>query len=113
VMKSDGSEASNTSVGESLVTSGWNCTQSNPGFKGTLCPNGGTTDNAGELLDMWSLSQDGFSPVGCGENVTDEWQACASTNFGHLAGYAHTNAISINGVVNPPNQFTRGTQINP
>lgn len=113
VMKSDDTRAGNIGIGENVSATGWSCTQTNPGFQSKTCSGGATTDNAGQFLDVWTLSADGYTPAGCGFTITDEWAACPSTNVGHLAGYAHTNAISINGVVNPPNTFPNGFRINP
>jgi len=114
VMNLSGSSTSTIAVGESLTASGWNCNQSNPGFQATSCSQNKTTNSAGQFTDAWTLEADGYSPVGCGLNVDDHWLWCPnSSSIGHLSGYCHTNAVSINGVVNPPNQFKTGTIINP
>ena len=113
VTNSDGTAAPNIGIGENASRTGWTCSQSEPGFNPTSCSAGFTTNSAGDFADGWTLSADGYTPIGCGANLTDEWMACPSTNVGHLAGYIHDNAVSINGVVNPPSKFLQGTRINP
>ena len=109
-----GSLAANIPIGENVVTSSWNCQQNDPGNETAPCSAGTMTGSSAEFTDEWALSSDSFTPVGCGENVDDHWRWCPTgSSIGHLSGYCHTNAVSINGVVNPPNQFSQGTIINP
>jgi hypothetical protein len=103
-----------TAVGENPVDSAWNCNQNYPGVSFAPCSQGFMTTSNGEFTDDWSIGSDGFTPTGCGSNTDDHWMWCATGNsIGHLSGYVHTNAVKINGVVNPPNQFSVGTIINP
>jgi hypothetical protein len=114
VQNFSGVPANATWMGESVSLSGWSCTQSNPGFRSSPCSANFFTNSAGVFSDQWSLASDVYTPTGCGENVTDHWQWCAHNSaqtLGTLAGYTHTNAISINGVVNPPNSMPPGTVI--
>ena len=95
---------------------GWNCTQTNPGTLFEPCSAVYVTPSDGVFSDGWTLAVDGYTPTGCGFTVTDEWKWCQTTTptpIGHLAGYVHTNAVKINGVINPPSSFTVGTIINP
>lgn len=109
-----GSNAGTTSIGENVVTSGWNCTQASGGTNTSPCSKGGSTNSAGQFADQWDLGSDVYTPIGCGENVDDHWLWCKNNqSIGHLSGYCHTNAVQINGVVSPPNSFTPGTIINP
>jgi hypothetical protein len=101
-------------IGENPVDSNWNCNQSDPGTLFSPCSAGYTTGSSGQFTDVWTLASDVYTPIGCGDNTDDHWMWCPTgRSIGHLSGYVHTNAISINGVVNPPNQFTAGTVINP
>jgi hypothetical protein len=110
-----GSNASNIFVAESASPSGWNCQQTFPGVTTENCGGNYSTDSNGYMADQWSVASDIYTPVGCGYNYTTHWQWCAagSRTFLTLSGYTHTNAIDMNGVVNPPNQFTFGTVITP
>jgi hypothetical protein len=99
-----GTNAGTTAIGEIVTTTGWSCTQSNAGFVSTPCSANSQTTPLGTFIDGWTLASDGYTPRGCGENVTDHWQWCAHSpaqTLGTLTGYAHTNAISENGVVSP------------
>jgi hypothetical protein len=99
-----GTPGNTTWMGENISATGWSCTQSNPGFISAPCSTNFNTNAAGVFSDQWSLASDGYTPTGCGQNVTDHWQWCAHSaaqTLGTLTGYAHTNAISINGVVSP------------
>ena len=66
----------------------------------------------------------GFTPAGCGVNVTDHWQWCGPTGsnppapnpgitFATLAGFAHTADTKINGYDNPPTAIPAGTAFVP
>jgi len=101
-------------IGEAPSVSGWNCNQTFPGTIYTHCSDGVDTDTNGMFPDQWSMESDAYTPVGCGYDITDHWQWCtAPKTFGTLTGYTHTDAIKINGVVNPPDQFAVGTVIYP
>ena len=98
-----GVPAGTTAVGENPVLSNWNCNQSEPNPMSAPCSEGFMTTSNGEFTDEWSLGGDGYTPAGCGCNVDDHWKWCVTGNsIGHLNGYIHTDAISINGVVNSP-----------
>jgi len=116
VIKFSGSPVFVIPIGEVLSVSGWNCNQSNPGFGSTTCSSGEDTDTNGEFADGWTLSSDSYTPVGCGfGSVIDHWQWCAAPKtIGTPAGYAHTNAIQIQGSVRPPGSpIPNGTIIAP
>jgi hypothetical protein len=114
VIKFSGSPVFVIPIGEIPSPSGWNCNGNFPGVITTPCSSGLDTDTNGMLFDAWSIANDGYSPVGCGFNFTTHWQWCtAPKTFGTLTGYIHTNAISMNGVVNPPNQFAAGAPVYP
>jgi len=117
VMNFSGTSAGTIPIGESFTpVAGWNCTQSNPGVNPTQCSEGETTHPDGTFTDGWSLNSDSFTPAGCGEtgNNVDHWLWCkTSRSIGTLTGWNHTNAVSINGYVNPPNQMPVGHVINP
>ena len=103
-------------IGEAPTTSGWSCSQQEPGSLTTICSSNPATATNGVFQDEWSIGGDVFTPSGCGFAITDHWQWCAMSpphTFGTLTGYIHTDAVSINGSVNPPNQFPIGTPINP
>jgi hypothetical protein len=114
VIKFSGSPVFVIPIGEVASQSGWSCNGSNPGVRTTLCVDGVDTDANGMFPDSWSIASDSYSPAGCGFNFTTHWQWCpAPKTFGTLTGYTHTNAINMNGVVNPPNQFPLGQPIYP
>jgi hypothetical protein len=99
-----GTNAGATWIGEVVTDTGWSCTQSNPGSSTAPCSANQQTNSTGVFTDGWSLASDGYTPTGCGENTTDQWQWCKHTpaqDLGTLTGYLHTNAIKINGVVSP------------
>jgi hypothetical protein len=114
VIKFSGSAASVIPIGEVASASGWNCSQTNPGVLTTPCAEGVDTDSNGMFPDSWSIASDTYSPAGCGFNFTTHWQWCtAPKTCATLTGYTHTNAINMNGVVNPPSQFPAGQAIYP
>jgi hypothetical protein len=116
----DGSLASNIPIAESISFSGWNCQQTNPGNTWAHCTAIYSTDGGGGLTDEWSMYT-GYTPAGCGENVTDHWQWCGPTGqnpnpgitFGSLIGWAHTSSVDINGYINPPTPIPQGTVFSP
>jgi hypothetical protein len=113
VQNFSGTPANQTWMGENISVTGWSCTQSNPGFKSAPCSSNFNTNAAGIFSDQWSLGADGYTPTGCGDNVTDHWQWCAHNSaqtLGTLTGYGHTNAVSINGIVSP-NGMAPGTVV--
>jgi hypothetical protein len=109
-----GTPAQNIWIGEVVSTNGWSCTQQQPATTTTPCSANDTKAN-GLFTDSWYMGSDSYTPVGCGFNVSyDNWQWCAHTpaqTLGSLQGYIHTNAVSENGVVSPPNSFPTGTVI--
>ena len=114
VIEFSGSPAFVIPIGEVASASGWNCAGTFPGVMTTPCSSGLDTNTSGTFTDSWSIASDGYSPTGCGFNFTTHWQWCAaSRTLGTLTGYTHTNAISMNGVVNPPNHFVVGTPVYP
>jgi hypothetical protein len=116
----DGTLAANIPIAENISFSGYNCQQSNPGNRTAQCNAQNTTDGGGNFTDEWGMYT-GFTPAGCGQNVTDHWQWCGPTGnnpdpgitFGTLVGYAHTASTDINGFVNPPTPIPPGTVISP
>ena len=113
VIKFSGSPVFVIPIGESVSDSGWNCDQPFPGATTTPCAGGLDTDTNGMFTDSWTLRND-FTPSGCGTNTVDRWQWCAAPKtIGTLTGYLHTDDISINGYVNPPNQFPANYPIYP
>ncbi len=114
VIKFSGTPVFVIPIGEVPSQSGWNCNQTNPGVLTNPCSSGLDTDTNGEFADSWSMGSDAYTPAGCGFNFTTHHQWCtAPKTFATLTGYTHTNAISMNGVVNPPNQFSLNTPIYP
>lgn len=109
-----GATAGVISTQEDPTVSGWNCTvPSSANLEYSKCPT--PTDQNGEFTDTWTMGSDGFSPAGCGTNITDHWQWCdisPAKTFATLSGYIHTNQIEINGVVSP-NKMAAGTVIKP
>jgi hypothetical protein len=99
-----GTLANATWIGESPVDTGWGCTQAFPGSHFSACSANYVTNAGGTFTDEWSISSDGFTPVGCGFNVTDPWQWCKHSpaqTLGTLTGYIHNDHIKINGVISP------------
>jgi IPT/TIG domain-containing protein len=117
VMNFSNSPTGTIPIGESFTqVAGWTCTQRRPGNGITLCSGGDTTLSDGEFIDGWSLNSDAYTPKGCGEtgNNVDHWEWCATGNsIGKLTGGCLTNAVSINGFVNPPAAMPKGKVINP
>jgi len=116
----DGTLAANIPIAENISFSGYNCQQANPGSTTAQCNAQYTTDGGGNLTDEWAMYT-GFTPAGCGENLTDHWQWCGPTGnnpdpgitFGTLVGYSHTASTDINGFINPPNKIPTGTVFGP
>ena len=106
----DGTLAANIPIAEDISFSGYNCQQHDPGNSWAHCDATYHTDGGGNLTDQWGMYT-GFTPAGCGENVTDHWQWCGPTGsdpnpgipFGTLAGWKHTSSVDINGYINPGN----------
>ncbi len=93
---------------ENVLLSNWSCNQSQDTPTTTTCgKTSGTTSANSTFTDSWTLGGDGFTPVGCGNNVSDTWSWVASSQskifqpVGVLSGYTHTNAVSINNTVLP------------
>jgi hypothetical protein len=116
VMNFSGSSVNVIPIGEVYTQApGWSCTQPRPGISTTPCSEGSTTESDGTFTDDWSLNSDVYTPVGCGTtgNNVDDWEWCATNNsIGKLTGWSHTNAVSINGTVNPPTPMKKGLVIN-
>ena len=101
-------------IGEVPSRSGWNCTQSQPGVITTPCAQGVDTDTNGTFRDEWTIGPGSYTPAGCGWNFTTHWQWCAAPKTcGTLTGYAYTDAVNMNGFVNPPNPFPLNTPVYP
>ena len=87
-------------------TSEYNQCSNNP----TGGNSGPTTAYSGQITDTWTLGSDKITPAGCGADITDPWKwfvsAQITPTLATLSGYIDTNAISINGVVYPPNRLT-------
>lgn len=103
---------------ETPHTSGWNCTQANPGLSAAFCGTNPFNVPANDTFtDSWSMASDAYIPVGCGENDTDFWDWVASPGtfleLGTLIGYLHTNSIEIDSSIMPPqaNRLPNGTVI--
>ncbi len=106
-------------IAESFAASGWNCNERQPAYITAACDGSKFTTNDGKFTDTWSQFV-GYTPPGCGFNITDLWQWCAPDGkpgpqspitFLKLTGFAHTDSTSINGVVNPPATIAPGTTI--
>jgi hypothetical protein len=116
----DGTLAANIPIAENISFSGYNCQQSYPGNSTAHCDATNHTDGGGNLTDEWSMFT-GFTPAGCGQNVTDHWQWCGPTGnnpnpgitFGTLIGWSHTSSVDINGYINPPTLIPQGTVFSP
>ena len=86
----------------------------------TACTNPITTLFDGTFYDRWGFLSDGNTPVGCGVDVTDPVMWLASSDpqqvtitFATINGYIRTNAVNIQGYVEPPpNPVPSGTRIN-
>ncbi|MGA2170617.1 MAG: hypothetical protein ABSG62_20705 [Terracidiphilus sp.] len=99
-----GTNAGQTGICEVPTLTGWSCTQSMAGVSFQACTSPFITPSNGQFTDSWSLSSDIYTPVGCGTNITDNWDWFYHSplqTLGVLTGYIHTNAISIDGVVSP------------
>jgi hypothetical protein len=118
VLNFSGVASTNIQLCETPNITGWSCNQQFPGVNAIVC--GTTSFNLpanSQFTDQWTLASDSFTPAGCGDSLTDQWKWIASPNnfleLGSLNGFAHTNAISINGSVMPPqaNAIPAGTVI--
>jgi hypothetical protein len=116
VLKADGSTAPNIQLQEALTRNPtWTCTnKGDPGIITAVCTINHTLSD-GTFTDGWSLSNDGFTPTGCGYGVApDYWQWCSTpspTTLGALGGYVHTDAVCVNGVkstLSNPQKLTLG-----
>lgn len=122
VQNFDGTLAANIPIAEGISFSGYNCTNKpDPGHAWAHCDGTHLTDGSGNFSDQWAMYNTGFTPAGCGVNITDHWQWCGPTGnnpnpgiaFGTLTGWAHTASVDINGFINPPTPMPPGQQINP
>jgi hypothetical protein len=108
-----GTPAANIQVGEVVNDTGWTCNQGNPGTSSTACSANFHVNSAGVFQDQWSLGGGTYTPSGCGTTGgTDAWQWCTSAGAKPLTtlnGWLHTDAINLNGVVNPPNTWPQSS----
>jgi hypothetical protein len=89
----------------------WNCSQGQPGVTANSCPSNGYDSYDGTFIDSWTLGSNGYTPTGCGLNISDPWYwayTSPNTPIGTPAGFIHTNAIEIDGVTTP-SQLSSGT----
>lgn len=101
-------------IGEVPSRSGWTCNQSEPGIITTPCSQGVDTDTNGMFQDEWDIGSGSYTPAGCGWNFTTHWQWCSAPKWvGTLTGSSHTDAVSENGVINPPNHFSLNAPVYP
>jgi hypothetical protein len=123
VQNVDGTVAANIPVAEVVTRTGWNCTQSDPGFYIAQCNAQYSTTANGILKDEWGMFT-GYTPITCGVNMTDHWQWCGPAGwnppapnpgktFGTLNGWIHTQDSMINGYQLPPNAMPGGFVIVP
>jgi YD repeat-containing protein len=120
VMNASGTQAQGIPVAEVVSQSGYNCQQSDSGFTSTQCNGTSHTSNTGIMTDEWSMYT-GFTPAGCGVNITDFWQWCGPTapaptpgiTFMTLNGFIHTSNSEINTYINPPTPIPQGTIFHP
>ena len=116
----DGTVAANIPIAENMSLSGYNCLQTYPGHITAQCNAQYHTDSGGNLTDEWGMYT-GYTPVGCGENITDHWQWCGPSGnnpnpgitFGTLVGWLHTASTDINTYINPPTIIPTGTVFAP
>ena len=113
-------------LSEAYSTTSWSCTtlsgvsnMTPPGFITNACDDAAATNTyySGDtpfqavFRDVWSFESTAYGPTGCGyEGISDYWQWCGNSagfvvadpttpiSIGHLYGYSHTNAVSIEGV---------------
>jgi len=112
----DGTLAANIPIAENISYSGYNCKQTDPGHNWSHCDGTAHTDGGGNFGDQWGMYT-GFTPSGCGVNITDHWQWCGPTGnnptagitFGTITGWTHTSNVDINGYINPPTVIPQGT----
>jgi hypothetical protein len=113
-----GTPAGAVPVCETPTLTNWSCNQAQGPTSVQVCTGSPYTTNPdGTFTDGWSLASDVYTPIGCGFDIVDKWFYAPSPTvqkpIGTLTGYVHTDAVSINGVVNPPNTLPVGTVINP
>jgi hypothetical protein len=119
----DKTVAANIPIAEQFIATGWSCTNpaTQPTTETTLCDGSTVTDSDGNFPypDDWTRYI-GYTPEGCGANITDHWQWCSPSGpttgitFMTLIGFIHTNAIEINGNIQPPSDgMSQGTIIGP
>lgn len=115
----DGTSSGSILIAENISLSGWNCDQAQPANTYDKCDGTSFTTTEGELSDGWDHFNPGFTPSGCGLNITDLWQWCdpksqaptAPITFGKLMGFIHTDASQIDGYTLPGTPFKAGTII--
>jgi hypothetical protein len=123
VQKADGTAAASIPIAEGITETGYNCQQTNPGYQSAQCNAQFHTSSNGVLQDEWGRYT-GYTPAGCGVNITDHWQWGGPTGsnppapnpgitFGTLTGWIHTVDSQINGYKNPPSPMLGGFVINP
>jgi hypothetical protein len=113
-----GTPAGAIPVCEAPILTNWSCNQAPSPTRFQACSGPPYITNPdGTFNDGWSLASDVWTPIGCGNDIVDTWFYAPSPSIqkpiGTLNGYVHTNAISINGVVNPPNSLPIGTIVRP
>jgi hypothetical protein len=103
-----GTNAGTTNICEQPAITGYSCTINN-GTSADWCPGTGsqtqsptTSESNGQFTDEWSMASDGYTPVGCGFNITDPWSWLTPSStikeLGKASGYVHTNAVEIDNV---------------
>jgi Bacterial Ig-like domain (group 2) len=123
VQNVDSTPAASIPIAENISLTGWNCNQADPGDTTAHCNAQFHTSSNGILTDEWSMYT-GYTPAGCGKNITDHWQWCGPTGsnppapnpgitFGTLSGWVHTVDSRINGYTNPPTPMPGGFVIVP
>jgi len=114
-MTSSGSDSSTIWVCEAPLVYNWSCKQANPGQLTTSCSSPYSA-TSGSFDDQWTLNRDGYTPAGCGFDVTDPWMwrptSGITWTLATLSGYVDTSSIEINGTV-WPSQTLQGYTICP